>query len=226
MTNEVPRLEALRARFSGSTTLVFAPGPSLPELWRGRSSWHPKICINDAWRDWRKDGLGVIVPGADIVYSSDTRWFDERKGLPDFQGIKVTCLGLKGPPRAPDVVCLKTSPFGSTGYDPRLGRICPGMNSGCAAVHLAAQLGAILIALIGFDFHARKGLHYFGRYSVGYQGRRPDPDFPTWTETFKLLADALREHGVEIVNCTPGSALPEQWFPQVPLDAVLERKAA
>ena len=225
MSRALDALEALRPRFQNATALVFAPGPSLPGLWQGRSSNHPKIAINDAWRDWRADGLGVIVDRPDIIYSSDTRWFDARKGLPGFDGVKVSCIGLQPPPQAPDVICLRTSPYGSTGYDERLGLgyICPGMNSGTAAVHLAAQLGARVIALIGFDFH---GTHYFGRYTRLFQGQRPDLDFRTAASAFVLLAKPLWARGVEVINCTPGSALPQKWFPQVPLDAVLERKAA
>jgi hypothetical protein len=223
MRSNLARLEELRPRFQNATALVFAPGPSLPSLWRGRSSHHPKIAINDSWKDWRPDGLGVIVPGADIVYSSDARWFDARKGLPDFPGVKVSCVGIKGPPQAQDVIVLKNSPYGCTGYDERLGYVCSGMNSGTAAVHLAAQLGARVIALIGFDFH---GTHYFGRYTRQFQGRRPDLDFRTASAAFVLLAKELWRRGIEVINCTPGSALPQKWFPQVPLEAVLERKAA
>jgi hypothetical protein len=224
MSNDLARLEALRPRFHNATALVFAPGPSLVPLWRGRSSWHPKVAINDAWRDWRTGE--VIVADADIVYSSDARWFNARGGLPEFCGVKLSGRGLSGPPQAPDVICLKLSSHGHTGYDPQLGRVCFGMNSGTAATHLAAQLGAKVIALIGFDFHNRNGMHYFGRYPIGYRERRPDLDFRTAASAFVLLAKELRKIRIEIVNCTPGSDLPEKWFPQVPLDAVLERRAA
>jgi hypothetical protein len=223
MTNSLDALEQLRPRFQNATALVFAPGPSLVPLWRGCSSWHPKVCINDAWRDWRTGE--VIVPGADLLYSSDARWFNARNGLPDFPGVKVSCRGLQIL-QAADIICMKPSPYGHTGYDPHLGRICFGMNSGTAATHLAAQLGARVIALIGFDFHNRNGMHYFGRYPIGYRERRPDLDFRTAASAFVLLAKELLKIGIEIVNCTPGSDLPEKWFPQVPLDAVLERKAA
>jgi hypothetical protein len=224
MTNDLARLEALRPRFAGATALVFAPGPSLPDLWRGRESRHPKICVNDAWSDFRHDGLGVIVPGADIVYSSDIRWWDARQGLPDFTGVKVSCRGMKWAAQDPTVIICQVSSHGHTGYDPQLGRLCPGMHSGCAAVHLAAQLGARLIALIGFDFHNRNGAHYFGRYPKAYQADRPE--FNYQAGSFIKLAEALWARRVEIVNCTSGSALPQRWFPQVPLDAILERKAA
>jgi hypothetical protein len=190
-------------------------------LWHGKASNHPKICINDSWRDWRTGD--VIVPDADILYSSDSHWFNARNGLPDFTGVKVSGRGLQGPPQAPDIICMKLSPYGHTGYDPHLGRICFGMNSGTAAVHLAAQLGAKVIALIGFDFHNRNGMHYFGRYPIGYRERRPDLDFRTAASAFVLLAKALWKRGIEVVCCTPGSALPERWFPQVCLEDVLQR---
>ena len=203
---------------------MFAPGPSLPGLWHGRSSRHPKICINDSWarlaprrtgRDRARRGHRVFERHA---------WFDARKGLPGFDGVKVCCIGLKGPPQAPDIICLKTSPYGSTGYDERLGYICPGMNSGsrCSACGCPARRSG--------DRADRLRLPWAriisGAIRSDIQGRRPDLDFRTASEAFVLLAKEIWARGEEIVNCTPGSALPQKWFPQVPLDAVLERRAA
>lgn len=217
---QIERLAQLGPKFNGKTCLVYAPGPSLPELWLGRSSLHPKICVNDSWSDWRTKGsIGTIVPDADIVYGSDVKWWAARKGLPGFSGVKV-CIVMGGQGHMiaqwPEIVQLRASPLGATGYDPELGRICHGSNSGCAAIHLAAQLGAKLIALIGFDWH---GTHYFGPYPGGWAG----PPFQ-YGRHFEILGQALASHGVEVINCTPGSVL--TCFEQVSLDAVLERRAA
>jgi hypothetical protein len=184
-------LEPLISRFQGQTALIFAPGPSLPTLWRAeRSIPYPSIAVNDAWR---------IASSADILYATDTHWWMHHKGVPQFTGMKV---GYQGPGPA-GVVWLRDS--GGEGYDPRLGWVRHGQSSGHAAAHLAAQLGAERIVLIGFDGKQVNGRsHYFGEHDQAI--RRPMP-FQLWIERFAILARELAAHGIELVNATPGSAL-------------------
>lgn len=82
-------------------------------------------------------------------------------------------------------------------------------NSGAQAVNLATLFGARKVLLLGFDMKAGPGgqLHHFGNH--------PAPLvqtclFDEWIHKFELIARDAKAMGVEIVNCTPGSALP--WF--------------
>lgn len=80
-----------------------------------------------------------------------------------------------------------------------------GGNSGYQAVHLAATFGARRIALIGFDMQRTGGKeHWHGKH----EGKLPNGQgFPRWIRAFSPLADDLRLLGVEVVNCTPTTAL-------------------
>lgn len=191
--------------------LVFAPGPSLITLWRGRKSPLTKICVGDAWCDLRpKSKYSVIVPDADLVYHTDHRWWSHHKGLPGFSGVRV---GYEGPGPA-GIIWVQGA--GTTGYDHRLGWVCHGMSSGYVAVHLAAQLGARRIVLIGFDMRPVGGKeHYFGEHPREIRKTMP---FDRWVPNFGQLERILTAMDVQVLNATPDSAL--TCFPFVALDDV------
>lgn len=217
LSRTIEALTPLKERFTGSPALVFAPGPSLPKLWQGRRSDLPKICVNDAWKDPRRPTepgyLGVIVQYPDILYASDKKWWHERKGLPDFHGgLKVSHDGSE----FDDVVCLQNSRKGTLGFDDTLGLLCHGSNSGFAAVHLAAQLGANPIVLVGFDMRTVDGKeHYFGKHSASI---RMVPNFSGWVWNFRELIRELNKRSIRLLNATPDSSLK---IPHVYLDDVL-----
>lgn len=82
-------------------------------------------------------------------------------------------------------------------------------NSGAQAVNLATLFGARKVILLGFDMKAGPGgkLHHFGNH--------PAPLvqaclFEEWIHKFEAIASDAKAVGIDIVNCTPGSALP--WF--------------
>lgn len=188
-------LEPLIPRFVGRTALIFAPGPSLPSLWGAeRPILRPSIAVNDAWK---------IAPGADILYGSDASWWRFHQVVPEFDGLKVGCFECRS---IPGMVTIELS--GTTGYDERLGWLRHGANSGYAAVHLAAQLGASRIVLIGFDMRAVDGKsHWFGEHDRMVR-LRPGSVYNDWFPAFEELGTELAARGIEVVNATPDSALP------------------
>lgn len=199
-------LEPLCERFEGQAALIFASGPSLPSLWDAeRPIPLPSIAINDAWR---------LAPGADILYASDVAWWRFHQGVPEFVGLKVgchECWQVRG------IVNIELS--GPTGYDERLGWIRYGSNSGYAAIHLAAQLGATKIVLVGFDMRTVNGKsHWFGEHDRLINRRRGSP-YTEWFPAFAELGEQLAPRGVEILNATPGSAL--ECFPPIRLEDVV-----
>ena len=193
------RLRPLLERFDNQTVLIFAPGPSLPKLWRnGDSAPCPSIAVGDAWR---------ITPWADVLYHSDAQWWRHYHSVPDFGGLRVGCHECGN---VPGVLNLELS--GTEGFDPRLGWLRHGSNSGAAAIHLAAQLGARRIVLLGFDQRQVDGQeHFFGLHPRAIS--RHGSPFELWARSFALLADELRKLDVEVLNATPNSAL--TCFPRI-----------
>lgn len=92
--------------------------------------------------------------------------------------------------------------------------ISSGTNSGLAGLHVAIQRGAKRVLLLGFDM---RGTHYFGPH-VGLKNTS-EARFVEFRNQFARYAQQLR--GVEVLNCTPGSAL--NCFPIVDF---VERAAA
>lgn len=203
-TDVADRLKLLIGRFTRHTALVFASGPSLTKLWSDeRPIPLPSIAVNDAWR---------IVPSADVLYATDAKWWMHHKGVPKFSGVKV---GYEGPGPA-GVVWLQGS--GRTGYDERLGYVRHQWNSGGAAIHLAAQLGAKRIVLVGFDMRPIKGRdHFFGAHPEEIQGRTTSR-YDIWIDNLGELAKELRQRKVEVLNATPESAL--KCWPSVDLEGI------
>ena len=199
-------LKPMAALFSSQTALVFTTGPSLTQLWSPeRPLPFPAIAVNDAWR---------IVPGAQILYGSDAEWWEYHKLLPEFRGLKVGCYECR---KLRGLINLEMSGDTQQGYDPRLGFIRTGVNSGYAAVHLAAQLSARRILLVGFDMRGQNE-HFFGPHPKQLGRKTGGSDYPKWIRFFEGLGKELAARGVEVLNATPGSAM--TCFPMVRLEDV------
>lgn len=91
------------------------------------------------------------------------------------------------------------------------------VNSGTLALECAKRHGATRILLLGFDM---RGTHFFGAYANGLRNTDPTKrkmhlqQYAQWQRANKA---------VEVVNCTPGSAL--NCFPARSLDACLAELA-
>jgi hypothetical protein len=75
------------------------------------------------------------------------------------------------------------------------------VNSGVAGMEIAKQLGAKSIRLYGFDMH---GSHYFGPYTNGLRNTT-EARRKVMLRQFEDWRAANRS--VEVINCTPGSAI-------------------
>lgn len=118
-----------------------------------------------------------LAPWADVLVSSDRGWW--RLHAPEFAGEKVSGVPVDGVPRAQDVVS--------------------GSNSGLIAVQEAVRRGATKILMLGFDMH---GTHYFGEHPKPLRNTSKDR-----FEVFKRQFHHYQPKGVDILNCTEGSAL-------------------
>jgi hypothetical protein len=130
-----------------------------------------------------------LAPWADCLVSSDRAWW--RHHEPEFRGRRYSVVEVPGVER--------------------LEGVHSGMNSGLVGVMAAVSFGAKRIILLGFDMG---GTHFFGEHPTPLKNTRPDR-----FDVFKKQFEYYRPRGVEIVNCTEGSAL--TCYPMARLEDVL-----
>lgn len=197
--------------WAGRTVVVAAGGPSfdapaarLIGIARARSKVKV-VAVNDA-----------VYPCwfADIAWASDPPWWRHHVNLPGFEGRRLGLRYQDGSQWRQPAGIDHLEASGIDGFDDRPGYVRHGGNGGYAATHLAAQLGAIRIVLVGFDM---SGEHWFGRHPEGLH--RPSVDKTKWVTRFNGLAETLKARGVAVTNTSQASAL--SCFPKASLDAVL-----
>src|SRR3990172_714287 len=188
----------------GRSVAVFASGPSMTPTAAAavRAAGLPALATNNTYR---------LAPWADVLYAADDAWWQEH---PDALGFRRVKVGGGNPPD-PRVMVLRNT--GAEGYDPDPTCFRTGGNSGYAAVHIAAQAGARRILLLGFDM---RGGHWHGPHPKPLR-TTPPPTFGRWIERFETLAAELEKRGVQVINCTPGSAL--KCFARADLVKALEK---
>lgn len=178
--------------WEGKTVAILASGPSLTPAVVASAAVLPRIVVNDSFR---------LAPDAELLYAADTSWWTINNDALDFVGLKVT-IGTDNP--WPQVHRLRNT--GTLGFDPDPSSVRTGGNSGYQALHLAIQGQAARILLCGYDMHINSGYHWFGKHKFPLVNTHAD-DFPARAKRFVLLAEAAKERGIEIINCSLGSAI-------------------
>lgn len=191
--------------FAGRTVCVMASGESLTheDADAVRAAGIPCVAINNTFRR---------APWSWALYAADTAWWKHEDNLDahGFDGLKISVEKING------VHQLQNS--GTTGFDPNPSSLRTGGNGGYQGVHLMAHTGASRILLLGFDMRGTS--HWHGMHPAPL--RNTDPEhYPAWIERFKALDAALKARGIEVINCTPGSAL--NVFPMASLADCLSR---
>ncbi len=201
--------------WKGETCIILGGGPSLAQVDLELVKQHKVIAVNDAYK------LGQW----DCCYFKDDNWYyqDAFKDHPEaghngehlerFNGLKITsCEGLID---EPDIKVLKRGRRNHLELDREFITHCS--NAGAEALALAIMLGSSMILLAGFDMKPLNGKHNWHDNHIRqmneeiYKFQFMDP--------FKTLAIGAKARGVEIINCTIGSAL--GIFPIVPIEEVL-----
>lgn len=193
------------------TCIIVAGGPSASEAplaaCRGLSR---VIVINEGYR---------LAPWADAVYAADVAWWQNKKGLKEFRGLRVTqsdqVQKMYGGIRRVNLRRTRQiirSPRGTiaAGSDDR-GRYA---NSGFQALNLAVQFGARRIILVGYDMTLECGEHWHGRHEAPLNNPNPD-GIAVWRRNLDLAAEYLAVIGVEVLNASKISAL--EAYPKVDL---------
>lgn len=178
----------------GQTVVVMASGGSLTPEHASKVTHLPRIVTNATFK---------MAPGADIVYGSDIYFWRHYTEALDLPGLKVSIEQVPGV--APDlprqVLYLKND--GQAGISHQPDRLKTGSNSGYAALQIAYLAGASRILLLGFDM---RGTHWHGDHA------RPltnpgDSQFSKWITAFSGIAPELSARRVEVINCSPTTAL-------------------
>ena len=188
--------------WEGETVAVLASGPSM--------SAAVAAYVRDRCRVIAVNNQGLtIAPWADVLYGADLKWWEHyRNEALKFEKLKVT---LRDGFDSKEVFYLEYSTI--IPFDPKPTHLVSGGNSGYQAVHLAAHFGAKRILMCGFDMREVNG----ERHNHGdHPGRLNTAlNFRKWIHNFNCLYPDLHKRGIELVNCTPNSALKS--VPYVPL---------
>lgn len=181
--------------WTGETVAVIAAGESAGRVpLAGLQGAARAIVVNNSWR---------LAPWADLLYAADGRWWDAYPAAArDFAGIKVTAdklvaarLGLHR------LTVLEGEHAHRLSLEP--GVVGHGGHGGFQAVNLAIQLGARRVLLVGLDL---RGGHWHGDHLLPL--RNPtEGNLARWRERLDGVAPAIAALGVEVLNCSPGSAL-------------------
>ena len=194
--------------FAGQTVAVLASGQSMSQAVADRVRHLPRIAINTTYR---------LAPDADVIYASDSMWWLRHPDALECPGIKTTVEAVRGiAPNVPAAVKVLHN-TGREGYDPNPGCVRTLLNSGGVGIQIAAHAKAARILLLGFDM---RGGHWHGQHErpLGNPGVAL---FGRWIALMRTLARAIP---VEVLNCTPDSAL--DCFPLVALDDALDARGA
>lgn len=200
----------VQPEWKGQTVVILAGGPSLTReqveivMQVGSGNLDVRvIAINNAYE---------LAPWADILYFCDDRWYEwHREEVQAFKGMRVTLENLK---LQNEIEVRALRDYGVVGFAPRNDGVSNGRNSGYQALHLAAWLGAARVLLLGYDMRPIDGRqHWHEEHRV----RTPANIFAGWISAFDSIASDLTRRGVEVINCSPGSAL--KAFPCMDLQA-------
>lgn len=205
----------------GSLVVIIAGGPSLTAAqvdacrdreWNGRRV--RAIAINDGYR---------LASWADVLYFCDDKWWQwHAKQLAGWQGIIARLAGGAHDFGDPRIKVLRN--VGRSGLCAERDGLMNGKNSGYQAINLAVHLGAKRIVLLGYDMQApvvcgKLKTHWFGDHPGGTSPGVYREMLP-WFDT---LVGPLKQHGVDILNATPGSEL--RTFPRRALEEGLAEEA-
>jgi len=206
--------------WAGATVAIIGGGPSLTQeqvtVCRGRCR---VIAVNTSY---------LLAPWADALYFCDEAWYGwhrEAKAFRRFAGIKVALANarttysergvLNGDP-AIRVLRNYGGPPEFVGLCENRDGVYTGRNSGNQAIQLAAHLGARRVLLLGFDMRAQGAKTH---WHMAHK-RPTDPnDFNQMLTWFAPLVEPCRKRGIEVVNCTPGSAV--ECFPRATINDAL-----
>lgn len=205
--------QSKRPDWRGHTAVVVASGPSLT------ATQLATVSTSHGTHTIAVNSSALVFPWWEICYSGDFLWWKS-------VAMRHPAPAAMHAPRTALWTCDRASAerwplsWVKGTNRPGLAHDCVNMNgnSGAQAINLAYLFGARRIVLLGFDM------------KLGPKGERHHhPDHPApcvqeqlfaeWIHKLEPVAKDLKAAGCEVINCTPGSALP--WFPMATLEETL-----
>ena len=204
MSWRIPRM------WEGETCAILASGPSMDQSVADsvKAAGVRAIAVCRTWE---------LAPWSDLIYAADSMWWNAYYGqVKNLGAIKVACEEAAA--MYPDVNVLKSGPL--EGFSNDAGIVCTGGNSGYQAICVAAHAGCKQILLCGFDM---QGKHWHPEYKHPLRVHEKDI-YERWIARFYTLKAPLAERDIEVINCTPNSAL--KVWPLIPLQQALKARVA
>lgn len=195
--------------WSGNVAAIIASGPSVKQADLSALKGRAKVMAI-------KENVD-LCSWADVVYGCDQAWWQHRRELPEFKGLKVSWAGNRVSSQDVRRVEIKPSSNELVLDDPC--RVGAGGNSGFQCLNLALHFKARRILLIGFDVHGRGGEHWYGRNTWAMANNPTEDNYRRWRAAFSGAAKTLTEMGVDVVNASPVSDL--KCFRRAPIDDAL-----
>jgi hypothetical protein len=215
----VPNIKEISPDWKGETCFILAGGPSLSgfpvEILRGRGR---VIAVNSSYR---------LCPWADLLFFSDPQWYQwEQEKNPELLATLIGRMMTVG--EIPDHSIHRLALTGTDDIEPLPDRV-HGNNSGYQAINVAYHFGVKRIVLLGFDMKVQlleeprdsldAEMRLLAERCLGkshwHEGH---PDGISLEQRQKVLSEillppfatlvlTLEKAGIEIINCTPGSAI-------------------
>lgn len=212
-TRSIPKI------WPGSTIAIIGGGPSIKEidtelLFSGKCR---TIGVNHGFR------IGPV----DVLWFGDHSWYEiNQASVNNFAGLKLTCdTRLPEMPWPHHIKRIRRCQIGSKPEREGLHGIESqrpdyvrwNNNSGGSAINVAYHLGASRILLLGFDMRRVGAEAHFHDF---YPKRKESNDpYKRHLDCFPQIAIDAHDLGLEIINCTPDSAITQ--FPFMTLNEAL-----
>lgn len=207
----VPPGESLRSpvvddlSWEGATAVIIASGESLTEEQCAKvQEWQSNplrrvAAINTSFRR---------APWADILYACDGTWWDAvdaKTGVTYFaeasQYFAPSEMWTQDKKAADKYNLRWVKSQNGEGVSKRRGVIHQGANSAFQVMNLLYLSGVRKFILLGVDC---KGGHWHGKHPQSIDRGHP---YGEWKKAFASMARDFNAEGVEVVNCSPGTAL-------------------
>lgn len=193
---------AVPKMWPGLTVVIMASGHSMSKAVADlvEPTYAPCIVVNNTYK---------LAPWADLLYAADHEWWQANPEALKFEGLKITIRGR------PFKELQWIDYTGNDGFDDSPAFVRTGCNSGYQALHIAAHAGASRILLCGFNLG---GGHWHHAHPPHLK-QTPLDEYQRWIRKFETIVEPLRSRNIQVLNCTPDSAL--KCFPYMKLEEAL-----
>jgi hypothetical protein len=152
-----------------------------------------------------------------LLYFADARWWEWHRLRPEFQafaGEKCTIENTGMLISDPAINMLHN--YGNEALSDTPNGLNTGSNSGYQCINIAYLAGARRVLLLGYEMRFPGGKsHWHGGHPI----KVPETHYTAYARKFETMLPQLKRRGVEVINCTPDSAI--KCFPYQELSCAL-----